>query len=139
MSVIAIVIAFIIIFSSSFFCGSLVLVSWQVFISSLVMKLDFISQSSSKSTIPFERLRRIQQCQVIFHSIFASMLWSKWMVHEKWPPQWGVWNHDLSVMSLLPYAFPLHQRQRQICFRSWFCYSPQYWILFYSHNSYLLP
>jgi hypothetical protein len=45
----------------------------------------------------------MQQCQVKIHSIFASMLWSKWMVHEKWSPQWGVQTHDLSVMSLLPY------------------------------------
>jgi hypothetical protein len=50
------------------------------------MKLDFISQPSSKSTLPFAGL---QQCQVNFHSIIASMLWSKWMVHEKWSPQWG--------------------------------------------------
>ncbi len=71
------------------FCGSLVLVSWQAFISSIVMKLDFVSQPSSKSTLPFAGLQHMQQCQVNFHSIFASMLWSKWMVHEKWSPQWG--------------------------------------------------
>ena len=33
------------------------------------------------------------------HSIIA--FWSKWLVHEKWSPQWGVWTHNLSVMSLL--------------------------------------
>ncbi len=43
------------------FCGSLVLVSWQAFISSLVMKLDFISQPSSKSTLPFAGLQHMQQ------------------------------------------------------------------------------
>jgi hypothetical protein len=53
------------------------------------MKLDFISQPSSKSTLPFAGLQHMQQCQVDFHLIFASMLWSKWMVHEKWSPQWG--------------------------------------------------
>ena len=34
------------------------------FISSLVMKLDFILQLSSKSTLPFEGLQHMQQCQV---------------------------------------------------------------------------
>ncbi len=76
-----------------FFCGILVLVSWQAFISSLVMKLDFISQPSSKSTLPFAGLQHMQQCQVNFNSIFnfqfSSMLWSKWMVQENWSPQWG--------------------------------------------------
>jgi hypothetical protein len=47
------------------------------------------SQLSSKSTLPFAGLQHMQQCQVNFHSIFASMLWSEWMVHEKWSPQWG--------------------------------------------------
>ncbi len=46
------------------------------------MKLDFISQPSSKTTLPFAGLQHMQQCQVKFHSIFASMLWSKWMLHE---------------------------------------------------------
>ena len=50
-----------------FFCGSLVLVSWQAFISSLVLKLDFISQPSSKSTLPFAGLQHMQQCQVNFN------------------------------------------------------------------------
>ncbi len=72
-----------------FLCWSLVLVSWQAFISSLVMKLDFISQPSSNSTLSFEVLQHMEQCQVNVHSIFTSMLWSKWMVHEKWSPQWG--------------------------------------------------
>jgi len=70
-----------------FFCGSLVIVSWQGFISSLVMKMDFIRQPSSKSTLPFAGLQHMKQCQVNFNSIFAFMLWSKWMVHEKWSPQ----------------------------------------------------
>ncbi len=36
------------------------------------MKLYFISQPSSKSTLPFAGLQHMQQCQVKFHSIFAS-------------------------------------------------------------------
>jgi hypothetical protein len=36
------------------------------------MKLNFISQLSSKSTLPFARLQHMQQCQVNFHSIFAQ-------------------------------------------------------------------
>jgi hypothetical protein len=32
------------------------------------MKLDFISQPSSKSTLPFAGLQHMQQCQVNFHS-----------------------------------------------------------------------
>ena len=51
-----------------FFGGILILVSWQAFISSLVMKLDFISQPSSKSTLPFAGLQHMQQCQVNFHT-----------------------------------------------------------------------
>jgi hypothetical protein len=38
-----------------FFCGNLVLVSWQAF-HYILMKLDFISQPSSKSTLPFCRI-----------------------------------------------------------------------------------
>ena len=49
-----------------FFSGEL-----PSFISSLVMKLDFISQPSSKSTLPFAGFQHMQQCQVNFHSIFA--------------------------------------------------------------------
>jgi hypothetical protein len=41
------------------------------FISSLIMKLDFISQPALKSTPPFAGLQHMQQCQVNFHSIFA--------------------------------------------------------------------
>jgi hypothetical protein len=41
------------------------------FFSSLVMKLGFISQPSSKSTLPFAGLQHMQQCQVNFRSIFA--------------------------------------------------------------------
>jgi hypothetical protein len=37
------------------------------------MKLDFISQRSSKSTLPFAGLQHMQQCQVNFHSIFAEI------------------------------------------------------------------
>jgi hypothetical protein len=35
------------------------------------MKLDFISQPSSNSTLPFAGLQHMQQCQVNFHLIFA--------------------------------------------------------------------
>jgi hypothetical protein len=41
------------------------------FISSYLMKLDFISQSPSKFTLPFAGLQHMQQCQLNFHSIFA--------------------------------------------------------------------
>jgi hypothetical protein len=43
----------------------------------ILMKLDIISQPSSKATLPFAGLQHMQQCQVNFHSIFASMLWFK--------------------------------------------------------------
>ncbi len=91
---------------SIFFCGNLVLVSWQAFISSLVMKLDFISQPSSKSTLPFAGLKHMQQYHVNFHLIFASMLWSKWMVQEKWSPQWGLnpLDHGYSPISFFLYS-----------------------------------
>jgi hypothetical protein len=55
---------------SLFFFFSLVLLNWQVFISSLVMKLDFISQLSSKSTLPFAGLQHMQQCQVNLFQFF---------------------------------------------------------------------
>ena len=41
------------------------------FISSLVYKLDFISQPSSKSTLPLAGLQHMQQCKVNFQPIFA--------------------------------------------------------------------
>ena len=85
-----------------FFLGGFLFVGiWSCF-HFIPMKLDFISQPSSKSTLLLAGLQQMQQWQVNFHLIFASMLWSKWMVHEKWSPQWGVWTYDLSVMSLLP-------------------------------------
>ncbi len=97
-----------------FFCESLVLVSWQAFISSLVLKLDFISQPSSKSTLPFAGLQHMQQCQVNFHSIFTSMLWSKWMVHEKWSSQGGLNPRPLScessALTTRPQLLPLSIR-----------------------------
>ncbi len=37
------------------------------------MKLDFISQPSSKSTLPFAGLQHMQQCQVNFNSIFPEI------------------------------------------------------------------
>jgi len=45
------------------------------------MKLDFIRQPSSKSTLPFAGLQHMQQCHVNFHL---------GLVTEKWSPQWGV-------------------------------------------------
>ncbi len=73
-----------------FFCKNLVLVSWQAsFHYLLVMKLDFISQLSSKSTLPFAGLQHMQQCQVNFYSILAPGFWSKWMMPEKWSAQKG--------------------------------------------------
>jgi hypothetical protein len=35
------------------------------------MKLDFIIQPSSKSTLPFAALQHMQQCQVNIHSVIA--------------------------------------------------------------------
>ena len=55
----------------------------------ILMKLEFISQPSSDSTLPFAGLQHMQQCHFNFYPSFASILWSKWMVHEKWSPQWG--------------------------------------------------
>ena len=76
------------------------------FISSLVIKLDFLKVNPPQSPPSlFAGLEHLQQCQVNFHSIFAPGYWSKWMVHEKWSPQWGVWTHNLSVMSLLDHGY----------------------------------
>ncbi len=76
------------------------------FISSLAMKLDFISQPSSKSTLPFAGLQHMQQCQVNFQPSFAPGFWSKWMVPEKWSPQWGVEpttsQYEFSVLTTRP-------------------------------------
>ena len=58
-------------FCCSCCCWILVLVSCQAFISSLVMKLDFMSQPSSNSTLPFAGLQHMQQCQVIFSHNFS--------------------------------------------------------------------
>jgi len=44
------------------------------FISSKVMKLDFISQQSSKSTLPFAGLQHMQQCQVNFSRNYGYMI-----------------------------------------------------------------
>ncbi len=88
-----------------FCCWTLVLVSWQASCSSLGMKLVFISQPSSKSTLPLARLQHMQQCQVGWNiplSLFAAGFWSTWMVSKTWSSQWGVWTHDLSAVSLLP-------------------------------------
>jgi hypothetical protein len=89
-----------------FVCESLALVCWQAFISSVVMKLDFKSQPSSKSTLPFAGLQHMQQCQVNFHSILAPKLWSKWMVHENGIHSGGLnpWplSHESSALTTRP-------------------------------------
>ncbi len=55
-----------------FFLGGgkdLVLVSWQAF-HFILMKLDFMSQPSSKSTLPFAGLQHMQQCcNFCFHAL----------------------------------------------------------------------
>jgi hypothetical protein len=38
------------------------------------MKLDFISQPSSNSTLPFAGLQHMQQCQVIFPQFFILLI-----------------------------------------------------------------
>ncbi len=73
-----------------FFFWSLVLVSWQAFISFIVMKLGFMSRPSSNSTLLFAGLQHMQQCQVNLPQFLLPCYWSKWMVHEKWSPQRGV-------------------------------------------------
>ncbi len=79
--------------------------SWladKLFISSLFMKLDFISQPSTNSTLPFAGLQHMQQCQVTFPQFQLSCFCSKLMVHDKWYLQWaGIRTHDLLNMSLL--------------------------------------
>ncbi len=48
----------------------------------------------------------MQQCQVNFHSIITSGFWSKWMVSEKWSPQWGLnprpLSHESSALTTRP-------------------------------------
>jgi hypothetical protein len=58
---------------STFFLGGGGIWSWLAisFILSLVMKLDFISQPSSKSALLFAGLQHMQQCQVNFQPISA--------------------------------------------------------------------
>jgi hypothetical protein len=76
----------------------------------LFMKLDFINQPSSKSTLPLARLQHMQYCQVgwdIPISLFAPSFWSKWMAPEKWSLQWGglnLWNfiHESSAFTTRP-------------------------------------
>jgi hypothetical protein len=74
--------------------------SWLASRSSLVMKLDFMSQLSSKFTLPLAGLQHMQQCQVGWNiplSLFAPGFWSEQTMPEKWSTQWGVWTHDFSV------------------------------------------
>ena len=40
----------------------------------LVMKQNFLSQPSSKSTLPFAGLQHMQQCQVIFSRYYGNMI-----------------------------------------------------------------
>ncbi len=73
-----------------FFFWILVLVSWQAFISSLVMKLDFISQPSTNSTLPFlQDYSTCNSARFLFHNFSFHAFWSKLMVHDKWSLQWG--------------------------------------------------
>ncbi len=58
------------------------------FISSLVMKLDFISQPSSKSTLLFVVLQHMQQCQVIISTQFLLQAFD--------PNEWCLKNGLLS-------------------------------------------
>ncbi len=78
------------------FCWTFVVVIWQASYLPLVMELDFnkrtvvlkvhptVSEITAHATMP----GRWE------HSI-APHFWSKWMVREKWSPQWGVWTHNL--------------------------------------------
>ncbi len=73
-----------------FCCLTLVLFSWHASWSSLVMKLDSISQLPSKSTLSLAVLKHMQQCQVGWNnplSVFAPRCWSKGMAHKKNSPQ----------------------------------------------------
>ena len=58
--------------------------------------LDFISQPSSKSLLPFAGLQHMQQCQVNFQPIFAPGFWSKWMVPENGLLSGGLYPRPLS-------------------------------------------
>ncbi len=49
------------------------------------MKLDFISQPSLNSTLPFAGLQHMQQCQVTFPQFKLSCFWSKLMVSTAGP------------------------------------------------------
>jgi hypothetical protein len=89
------------------------------------MKLYFISQPSSKSTLPFAGLQHMQQCHVNFHSIFAPGFWSKWMVPEKWSPQWGFepttsksWVFCLNHLTMATrlHEFVYHSLDAKCCF-----------------------
>jgi len=68
-----------------FFIGNLVLVSWQAFISSLCMKLDFISLPSSKSTLPFAWLQHMQQCN-------ARLISTRFLLPCFDPNEWCIKN-----------------------------------------------
>ena len=46
------------------------------------MKLDFISQPSSKSTLPLAGLQHMQQCQLGWNIPLSILFWSKCMVPE---------------------------------------------------------
>jgi hypothetical protein len=57
-----------------FSCWSLAMVSRQTLISFLVITIDFISQTSSNSTLQFAGLQHMQKCQVNFSTMIVSML-----------------------------------------------------------------
>jgi hypothetical protein len=78
------------------------------FISSLFMKLDFISQPSSNSTLPFRGLQNTQQCQVNSTQLLLQAL----DPNGKWSPQWGGLNprplsHESSALTTRPWLLAI--------------------------------
>ena len=74
--------------STNFF-GTLVSVGWQA-LNSFIAPWSWVlwANNSSISTLPFAGIHHMQQCQVGVSNSFLSLLWSKWMVHEKWSLWW---------------------------------------------------
>ncbi len=69
------------------FSSSIGLWSWSTIHPQSVYSLGAdIYVNQQQSTLSHLRLQHMQQCQVIK---FVSMIWSKWVVHEKWSPQRG--------------------------------------------------
>jgi hypothetical protein len=76
----------------------------------LSYEVGFLSQPSSKSSLPFAWLQHVQLCQVNFYSNFAPGFWSKWMVHEKWFPQCGFETLNPQPLSYEPSALTTRPR-----------------------------